>query len=119
MLYDRFFFCMNANKQGRFRKNSFQALRVINQHVAGRSTHKDLQPANCGGISFFDLSNVIIGCTKKKGIIGQRFGGCQFKFFFQNFERGGVWSGVGHLHVRGYPSCYSSAAFGMDIAFTC
>ncbi len=97
-------FGMHGHQHRGFGEDTFQALRVVHQHVARGRAHEYLDAADAGRIELTYFLYIVVGSAEIKGIVGDALSGCQLQLFFQQVYGDCLGFGVGHVHHGGDPA---------------
>jgi hypothetical protein len=103
------------NDHGRCGKDTIQSLTTINEHIASRGTHKELDARNAMWIELGEETGIVVGGTKEETVVHVALLSCEGEFFFQSLQRRSLRHGVGHIEIGGDASNGSGTALCVDV----
>ena len=91
----------------------------VDEHVASAASHEDFDAWYSLLVEYHDGVGVRVGGSEEEGVVDSAVMCCYLEFFFEVLDGGGLWDGVGHVHVGCDPACCCCSAFAGDVGFVC
>ena len=114
--YGRLVLAVRGDRHGRLGEQGAERTLVVDEHVAGRRAHEELDAADPLRVEATDLLDIVVRRAEVERVVDHRGFGRPLELFFQQSVRYGGRLDVGHIHVGGHSSRRRRDRFAVQIA---